>query len=749
EYAQIAPFSSVSRWQCGDVDGDGRITINDALQVQRHIVGLSSTIDGNNANGRSALRAALICRETGSPSINDALAIQRRLVGLSTALDNCRHAPNQGSANTWVVRFNANGGTHPAARAVRRGANIGTLPTPVRDNHAFVGWFISQTGGTQVATSMAVTGNITVWARWIANATWISNSDEVHFYQNPPRVRVANVQNSADNSNIINMASSAVNVWNNVGLRSTFNNSIGASNSDIHIRFGSPSFSLNWHTQVHLGTLPDGRRAVSQGWVGHGSNDIIATPTINGRRRTIRRARNNTTSPANIFVVDTIRNRSFNGAVIINGGERGHSNTMRHELGHALGFRGHTTNAPATCIMRNEGTDNNALRTPTVVLANHVLQFRNAFNNTNPVSTSTTIQPAFDEPFAIVQDDLVLHYFSKNQIVETMIQDYGWNDNILKGIPVEILYGDNEELTMSSVNEIKFVDYLFRITDNLTRNMLPEYITVRSQHGAIFEKGIEYVISPWHVNNTLWDVHLIPHETKFIRADLLTLCDIYGLRNATVVKNSEITTNKVIAENATLTSRFVSNVDLAIVITVTDKWSEPTSPYIFDVEYTLNNIITGEEHKSLLPELLRLNSDVKIGETYLVLLDVIDGEFVLPSARDGAVIVKKSVGYVKFAKALFYNEGFSAVLGESWDYESNVVSYDYGYEIDSKPIVPSCECCLSQWGLNTALSIMRWLVGLYPNTILLHSDINQNGVIDIDDALQALRFHVGLPSALD
>ncbi|MCL1880633.1 MAG: InlB B-repeat-containing protein, partial [Oscillospiraceae bacterium] len=169
EYAQIAPFSSVSRWQCGDVDGDGRITINDALQIDRYLQRLSSTIADNN----SSLRAALVCQTTGSPSAVHRDRILNHIVGISTPLRTCSCSPNAGSGSTWVVRFSISSSvqasSRPLSRVVTRGARLdsqGSIDTPTRSNHEFRNWYTDNSWNTRVTSSTSVTGNLNLVARW-------------------------------------------------------------------------------------------------------------------------------------------------------------------------------------------------------------------------------------------------------------------------------------------------------------------------------------------------------------------------------------------------------------------------------------------------------------------------------------------------------------------------------------------------------------------------------------------------------
>jgi hypothetical protein len=69
----------------GDVNDDGVITVGDALQILRFLVGLSNVIN-ENGEGSNEWNAALIVSED-RPQIGDALQILRYLVGLSSALD--------------------------------------------------------------------------------------------------------------------------------------------------------------------------------------------------------------------------------------------------------------------------------------------------------------------------------------------------------------------------------------------------------------------------------------------------------------------------------------------------------------------------------------------------------------------------------------------------------------------------------------------------------------------------------------
>jgi hypothetical protein len=85
------------QFSLGDVDGDGKITIADAVQVLRFLAGMTNVIyDGavinqeyNEANikCRRAWNAARISREP-VPSIDDVLDILKYLAGMENRINN-------------------------------------------------------------------------------------------------------------------------------------------------------------------------------------------------------------------------------------------------------------------------------------------------------------------------------------------------------------------------------------------------------------------------------------------------------------------------------------------------------------------------------------------------------------------------------------------------------------------------------------------------------------------------------------
>jgi uncharacterized repeat protein (TIGR02543 family) len=68
-----------------------------------------------------------------------------------------------------TVTFDPQGGfVSPTSKTVTVGSTYGTLPTPVRWEYDFKGWWTATAGGSQVTSPTTVTtaSNHTLYARW-------------------------------------------------------------------------------------------------------------------------------------------------------------------------------------------------------------------------------------------------------------------------------------------------------------------------------------------------------------------------------------------------------------------------------------------------------------------------------------------------------------------------------------------------------------------------------------------------------
>ncbi len=79
----------------------------------------------------------------------------------------------------YTVYFDANGGTvSKDSKTVTYGSTYGTLPTPVRSNYTFDGWWTTRSGGSRVRNTTEVTkkADHTLYAHWESDDETTSNS---------------------------------------------------------------------------------------------------------------------------------------------------------------------------------------------------------------------------------------------------------------------------------------------------------------------------------------------------------------------------------------------------------------------------------------------------------------------------------------------------------------------------------------------------------------------------------------------
>jgi len=79
--------------------------------------------------------------------------------------------------SSYLVHFDAQGGTSVSDKEIAKGAKIGTLPSTTREHYIYDGWFTQN--GEQIDENTVINGEITFYAHWtkdITNATLDSNS---------------------------------------------------------------------------------------------------------------------------------------------------------------------------------------------------------------------------------------------------------------------------------------------------------------------------------------------------------------------------------------------------------------------------------------------------------------------------------------------------------------------------------------------------------------------------------------------
>lgn len=76
----------------------------------------------------------------------------------------------------YSVTFDATGGTTSISHIkVASGSVIGALPEATKDGYTFLGWYTHITEGTQITSATVITGDITVYARWLIGEVGAGN----------------------------------------------------------------------------------------------------------------------------------------------------------------------------------------------------------------------------------------------------------------------------------------------------------------------------------------------------------------------------------------------------------------------------------------------------------------------------------------------------------------------------------------------------------------------------------------------
>ena len=70
------------------------------------------------------------------------------------------------TANTYTATFDSNGGSAVASQKVQYGSRINRPADPTRTGYTFQGWYTAKNGGTRYDFDKAVTGDVTLYARW-------------------------------------------------------------------------------------------------------------------------------------------------------------------------------------------------------------------------------------------------------------------------------------------------------------------------------------------------------------------------------------------------------------------------------------------------------------------------------------------------------------------------------------------------------------------------------------------------------
>ena len=81
----------------------------------------------------------------------------------------------------YLIKFDPNGGNVvPSSKEVEEGGKIGSLPTPMKEGYAFIGWFTGATDGTKIDTNTVPVGNVTYYAHWTSSFATFDTGENVN-----------------------------------------------------------------------------------------------------------------------------------------------------------------------------------------------------------------------------------------------------------------------------------------------------------------------------------------------------------------------------------------------------------------------------------------------------------------------------------------------------------------------------------------------------------------------------------------
>lgn len=163
----------------GDVDNDGGVSAGDSLKALRASVKIEKLDDVS--------KQVADVDEDQMVTSGDALDILRYSVGLPSA-------ENIGKEKVFdkvcSVTFNTDGGTEMSMAQIIYGNVLGEPEDPVKDGFIFSGWFTDSEFVNAYDFSTAVTKDVTLYAKWVANDFVLSSDKDTVLIGSGSEVRL-------------------------------------------------------------------------------------------------------------------------------------------------------------------------------------------------------------------------------------------------------------------------------------------------------------------------------------------------------------------------------------------------------------------------------------------------------------------------------------------------------------------------------------------------------------------------------
>lgn len=477
----------------------------------------------------------------------------------------------------------------------------------------------------------------------ISAYVWYSDSDQVRYHVEAPDIRLNYIHITSDFTREVveNWISTAAKNWrtsNTYPISNTFTSGKGTGN--ITFIAGKPQIlSKNYGIDFvgANGNVVNGRTKTD--------SVLDETITINGVSKQVR-----STKSATVYIMNRLSSGTYTSSETgaeINYSSRsvtGHQNTVSHEMGHALGYNGHSLNS--NDLMASP-TSNSNLMSITERDRRHIGQFWNVYSLIEEHELEKETVSYFEWREAEIQ---------KNDAINFIENTTAYVDNIIVGTPVEIIQGSLETLDPSEEDcEYLLTEYTFKVSDYLFGNDGETFITVRSQIGNVFELGKEYTFSSRRINNTLFDIYTV-NSYKWILDNRHFTPDEQASIVAKISANQAANTfsaakKKVINTTEPTQSFMNNNVDLAFIATITDI-SEDTVNDVLDIDIANVNVVKGSVDDGVLTEGLRIRGNIVVGGTYLMLFAEDENGDIMIAARNNSIIDVTDEAYNGYIAAL-------------------------------------------------------------------------------------------------
>lgn len=100
----------------------------------------------------------------------DAIGYQTTVAALpdSDGYTHHEYIQNKSTSRTWIVKFESNGGSAVASQTVANGGKATEPTDPTKDGYTFADWYLPSDLTTPYNFDTAVTGDITLYAKWEA-----------------------------------------------------------------------------------------------------------------------------------------------------------------------------------------------------------------------------------------------------------------------------------------------------------------------------------------------------------------------------------------------------------------------------------------------------------------------------------------------------------------------------------------------------------------------------------------------------